>query len=258
MRLCLFGHMTVWVEIDGVCLLTDPWFGPHERLERCLAPRSVPPAVSAEALARVQAILVSHHHLDHLDKLALRLARLLRWTVVGSQTVARLARQAGVAEVVGLRPHQSVSIGAVCIDAVPAEHPLAADAIGFLVRGTRSLYFSGDTRCTQRIVEAVPSQTIDVALLQAACAHYPFFGDDGMALAEAASFVRALRPRWFVPLHLHCSGKWLDRQAGLRLGADNDSQVRAALTRWLAGLAAEGLRGRLLDPGEYWDVEAEE
>jgi L-ascorbate metabolism protein UlaG (beta-lactamase superfamily) len=59
MRLLLFGHMTVWVELDGVCFLTDPWFGPHGRLERWLAPRTIPPAVDAVALSRVCAILAS-------------------------------------------------------------------------------------------------------------------------------------------------------------------------------------------------------
>jgi L-ascorbate metabolism protein UlaG (beta-lactamase superfamily) len=41
MRLTLIGHMTVWIELDGVGILTDPWFGPHGRLERRLAPQGV-------------------------------------------------------------------------------------------------------------------------------------------------------------------------------------------------------------------------
>jgi L-ascorbate metabolism protein UlaG (beta-lactamase superfamily) len=43
MRLTLIGHMTVRVELDGLALLTDPWFGPRTWLERRLAPRTFPP-----------------------------------------------------------------------------------------------------------------------------------------------------------------------------------------------------------------------
>lgn len=254
MRLLLFGHMTVWVELDGVCFLTDPWFGPHGRLERWLAPRTIPPAVDSTALSGVQALLASHHHLDHLDGFSLTLARLLGWKVIGSEAVAARARRAGVTEAIALRPGQSAVLGHLRVEAVPAEHPLAADAIGFLVRGSRTLYFSGDTRATAAVTGAI-TNPVDVALVQAACAHYLILGDDGMSLSEAAALLRAVRPRWFVPLHLHCSGKWLDRRRGLRIRSDNATAVRAALGEWLGRLADEGLYGKLLEPGELVDVE---
>jgi len=148
MRLTLIGHMTVRIELDGIALLTDPWFGPRTWLERRLAPRTLPPALSPEEITALDALLVSHHHIDHLDEPALMLARRLGCAVIGSQGAARQARRAGVRDVVPLRAGETTTLGPLTIHAVPAEHPLASDAVGFVVIGTHSVYFSGDTRWT--------------------------------------------------------------------------------------------------------------
>jgi L-ascorbate metabolism protein UlaG (beta-lactamase superfamily) len=249
MRLTLIGHMTVRVELDGLALLTDPWFGPRTWLERRLAPRILPPALSPEEITTLDALLVSHNHIDHLDEPALTLARRLGCAVIGSQGVARQARRAGVREVIPLQTGETTTLGPLTIHAVPAEHPLASDAVGFVVTGTHSVYFSGDTRWTPALRAALAPFPLDVALVQAACAHYPFFGDDGMSLPEAAALARALRPRWTVPLHLHCAGKWLDRRAGIRIEMENADRVQAALSAWADSLRAEGLGVQILEPG---------
>ncbi len=254
MRLTLIGHMAVRIEMDGVTLLTDPWFGPHTWLERRLAPRTLPPALPSTALA-VDALLVSHDHLDHLDEEALALARRLGCVVIGSQKAARRACRAGVRTVIPLRAGEETTLGPLTVRAVSADHPLAADAVGFVIIGRQSLYFSGDTRCTPALRADLAPVALDVALVQAACAHYPFLGDDGMSLAEAAALARAVRPRWTVPLHLHCAGKWLDRAAGIRIQMDNLDQVQTTLANWAAALRAEGLGVWLPEPGQPWEME---
>lgn len=69
---------------------------------------------------------------------------------------------------------------------------------------------------------------------------------------EAAAFARAVCPRWIVPLHLHCTGKWLDRAAGLRIEVDNIGEVEVAAQGWAASLAEEGLGAKMLAPGGTW------
>lgn len=254
MRLTLIGHMTVRVELDGMALLTDPWFGPRTWLERRLAPRTLPPALSPDEIPALDALLVSHDHIDHLDDLALALARRLGCAVIGSEKAARRARRAGVREAVALRPGERAPLGPLTVHAVPADHPLASDAVGFVVAGSQNFYFSGDTRWTPALRDALSAFPLDVALVQAACAHYPFFGDDGMSLPDVAALARALRPRWTVPLHLHCAGKWLNRAAGLRIEMDNADRVQAALSDWANSLRAEGLGIQLLEPGQPWNM----
>lgn len=266
MRLTLIGHMTVRIELDGLVMLTDPWFGPASWLEKRLAPRTVPPAIPPEEFGAgklpLDALLISHNHVDHVDGLALALARRLGCTVIGSRKASERARKAGVEQVIALERGEKTVLNGVTVQAVYAEHPLAGDAIGFVVAGSQTCYFSGDTRYAFALAQDLAPFTLDVALVQAACAHYPLLGDDGMSLPEAATFAQAVRPAWTVPLHLHCAGKWLDRAAGQRIEMDNSPDVDALLRSWAEGLRAEGPHGqglgvKLLETGEVWNLEAE-
>lgn len=67
------GHSTFFIQIDGLCILTDPiwsvraspfrWIGPH---------RLRPPGVGLSSLPRVDVVLISHDHYDHLDVATVR------------------------------------------------------------------------------------------------------------------------------------------------------------------------------------------
>ena len=269
-QLRLIGHMTVLIEMDGLTILTDPWFGPRGRKERALAPRIVPPAASLGELGHIDLLLVSHNHIDHCDDISLETARDQGFAIVGPRSVAKRAKKLGAKSVVELEPgmvHRinkrsgdrtingsadgSIEVSSqVSIEALKAEHPLSSDALAYLIRGSKTVFFSGDTRYTPELECALKSAQPDVALVQAACAHYPLLGDDGMSLPEAAALVRAIRPRWTVPVHLHCAGKWLNRSRGIRIRRDNQIEVSAALKAWKAELESEGLGICILGPGE--------
>lgn len=75
MRVTWIGHATVLVQADGVNILTDPvWsetvgpfgFGPK---------RVADPGVRFEDLPRIDLVLVSHNHYDHMDLATLRRLR---------------------------------------------------------------------------------------------------------------------------------------------------------------------------------------
>ncbi|MGB4255567.1 MAG: MBL fold metallo-hydrolase, partial [Rectinema sp.] len=227
-QLRLIGHMTVLIEMDGLTILTDPWFGPRGRKERTLAPRIVPPAASLGELGHIDLLLVSHNHIDHCDNISLEAARDQGITVVGPRSVADRANKLGAKSVIGLEPGMVYRINKrsgdrsihgsedgsidesadgsievsrqVSIEALKADHPLASDALAYLIRGSKTVFFSGDTRYTPELECALKSAKPDIALVQAACAHYPLLGDDGMSLPEAAALVRAIRPSLTVPV----------------------------------------------------------
>lgn len=73
LRVTWIGHATTLVQIEGANILTDPIFS-----ERCspvsfLGPkRKVPPAPEFENLPRIDAVLISHNHYDHLDKATIK------------------------------------------------------------------------------------------------------------------------------------------------------------------------------------------
>jgi L-ascorbate metabolism protein UlaG (beta-lactamase superfamily) len=269
-QLRLIGHMTVLIEMDGFTILTDPWFGPRGRKERALAPRIVPPAASLGELGHIDLLLVSHNHIDHCDDISLETARDQGFAIVGPRSVAKRAKKLGAKSVVELEPgmvHRinkrsgdrtingsadgSIEVSSqVSIEALKADHPLASDALAYLIRGSKTVFFSGDTRYTPELECALKSAQPDIALVQAACAHYPLLGDDGMSLPEAAALVKAIHPRLTVPVHLHCAGKWLDRSSGIRIWEGNRAQVQTALKTWASELESEELGICILGPGE--------
>jgi L-ascorbate metabolism protein UlaG (beta-lactamase superfamily) len=140
------GHSTTLVELDGVRLLTDP----------ALRPRMGPlvrvgPPVSPADHDRVDAVLLSHLHADHADLPSLR--RLGKQTRVIAPVGAGgwLARR-GFTNVEEIGPGDSTVVGTLAIEATSAAHdsrrqPFGphAQPVGFVMRGSRSVYFAGDT-----------------------------------------------------------------------------------------------------------------
>lgn len=68
LRLTWLGHSTVLIEIDGVRLLTDPVWGARASPVSFAGPLRFHRApLRLEELGRIDAILLSHDHYDHLD-----------------------------------------------------------------------------------------------------------------------------------------------------------------------------------------------
>jgi L-ascorbate metabolism protein UlaG (beta-lactamase superfamily) len=147
LRITWIGHSTVLIELDGVRLLTDPVLR-----TRFAHLRRVPERTDVAALGQLDAVLVSHLHYDHLDLPSLdRLGRSQRVVVpVGG---GGLLRKRGFTLVDELDRGDELEIGAVTIRATYAEHDsrrghpwsASAPALGYIVRGSSTVYFAGDT-----------------------------------------------------------------------------------------------------------------
>jgi len=232
MKILFVGQCTFRIELaPGAVLLTDPWF----KMNRFW--RAVPPACSPEELGPIHYLLSSHNHLDHIDRPSLELARAQGATVIGSRRVAKRARRFGIQEAVALSPGEEKSFGAFSVLATPAFHPLAADAIGFLIRAQgKQIYFCGDTRPDPRLISFLQAVgPIDLAFLQIACAVY-FGKDDGLNLHTAAELAKAFSPRLAAPMHYHGRNK----QADPREFADL--------------LAGSGIAVKIFERGEEADI----
>ncbi len=68
LRVTWLGHSTLLIEIDGVTVLTDPIFGGRAAPLTWVGPATwYPPPIPLSELPRVDAVLISHDHYDHLQ-----------------------------------------------------------------------------------------------------------------------------------------------------------------------------------------------
>jgi L-ascorbate metabolism protein UlaG (beta-lactamase superfamily) len=198
-RLTWIGHATVLFEVGGARLMTDPLLrdriGHLRRLSASPAPGTI---------EDLDAVLISHLHLDHLHGASMR--RLPRdLTVLTPVGAGGVLRKLGFADTTEVRVGEAIAVGGATVTAVPAEHdgrrhPLgrAAEAIGFVVAGEQRIYFAGDTDLFDGMAETIGPT--DAALLPI-WGWGPSIGPGHMDPLGAARAAALLRPRIVVPIH---------------------------------------------------------
>ena len=209
------GGPTALIEFGGVRLLTDPTFDPpgeEYHLAQYSLRKTAAPALAADALAPLDAVLLSHdHHFDNLDRSGRRLLASVARTFTTRAGAARLGAPA-----VGLAPWESAVLasrdgGALRITATPARHgPADGDrgpVIGFVVQradGTGpALYLSGDTVWYEGVAEVARRFTIDFAVLFLGAARVRPAGPAHLTFTaiEAVEAARAFGDATVLPLH---------------------------------------------------------
>ncbi len=208
-RLIWLGHASLLVEIDGVRVLVDPVFGSASPV----VPRRVPAPVTPQQMPRVDVVVVTHGHYDHLDRPSLRAIGRRFGKKVLFVVPLGLGRSLPGAcrRVVELDWWQHVEVEGVGVHLVPAQHwhrrsPFDLNKAlwcGVVVRGSRSVYHSGDTGYCgvfQVIGQVFPG--LDAAVLPLG-AYEPrwFMGDQHMNPGESVQGFVDLGARHFVGMH---------------------------------------------------------
>ena len=155
-RVTWLGHSTLLLELDNVTLLIDPvwgnrispfsWFGPKRWYE---------PPLAVESLPKIDAVIISHDHYDHLDKASiLELADKAPFFIVPLGVGAHLAYW-GISEhqILELEWWQETKVSSVTITATPARHASGRHILdldktlwaGYTFKGSHNAFYSGDT-----------------------------------------------------------------------------------------------------------------
>ena len=167
------GHATVLLRIGGMTILTDPVFctrvGLCLGLITCGPRRLVAPALPIRKLPKIDLILISHAHFDHLDRPSLiRLPKHV--PIITAHRTHDLVRDLGFRTVTELRWGESLRVGEVNVTAHQVQHWGARTFIdhhrGFnaylLESGKRRVLYGGDTAYHERFRDVA---NVDLAIL---------------------------------------------------------------------------------------------
>jgi L-ascorbate metabolism protein UlaG (beta-lactamase superfamily) len=234
------GHACALIEVDGVRVLTDPALTPRLAHLRRHHP------VDLDAVGDLDAIVISHIHMDHLHLPSLRLLRPGAVLVVPAGAAGLVRRLGAPVRAVSVGDH--VQVGGLDIEAVPAVHPdrrgphrrIRASALGYVLRGrSATVYFPGDTDLFASMADLGP---IDAALLPIG-GWGPTLGEGHLDPEGAARASLLLRPRLVVPIHWGTYSPQRIRRgepSWLRRPADGFARAMDA--------AGHGDRVRMLEP----------
>jgi L-ascorbate metabolism protein UlaG (beta-lactamase superfamily) len=180
-RVSFIGHASYLIQAQGKAILIDPVYA-----ERCgplgiAGPKRInAPGIAFEALPKINAVIVTHNHYDHMDMAAL--VRLWKRdqpeiiTPLGNDAILR--RRLSAATIRRVDWHESLSFtDSIEINAVPTQHWSARGArdrmhalwASFVLKlGTKTVYAVGDSgfgdgRIFRDIAARHPA--IDLALL---------------------------------------------------------------------------------------------
>ncbi len=250
-RVTYVGHGTVLIEMDGVRIITDPvlkrWVGALRRYGPLPDPRTH---------HHLDAVLISHLHLDHLDTASLKMLP-KHAVVIGPPLVGRTVHKVGFKTVIETRRDTVLHVGDVDIIAVHARHTKrrwvvtpATEPLGFIVQGSSIIYFAGDTAMFDEMDQI--HERIDVALLPIETWGVRPPEGRHMSPRSAATSLAMLEPRIAVPIHwgtLYLPGSAYttkeDTYAWFR-----KTRARPESFAAMAAEAAPDVEVRLLDPGQ--------
>lgn len=154
------GHSTVLMKIDGFMILTDPalndWIGVDLRVATVGMKRLVRPALESKDLPKVDLILSSHAHMDHLDLATMRSLEGDSTEVVMAKATSDLVRVSRYRAVRELSWAETAQVGPVSIRALEVKHwgaRMRTDTYrgynGYELRAGRwRVLFGGDTADT--------------------------------------------------------------------------------------------------------------
>jgi L-ascorbate metabolism protein UlaG (beta-lactamase superfamily) len=157
LRVTWLGHSTNLIEIDGTRVLTDPSWSERSSPISWLGPkRWFPPPIELGKLPKIDAVVISHNHYDHLDHRTIM--AMSDWSslfIVPLGVGAHLAYW-GVPEsrIIELDWWEQKQVGALTVVCTPARHASGRSLwdrdenlwAGYALLGAQHrVFFSGDT-----------------------------------------------------------------------------------------------------------------
>ena len=248
MRLTLVRHATLLVEVAGRRLMVDPMLDaanargpvrgtPNERPN----PLVDLPMSAAEAAAGVEAVLLTHTHVDHLDAAGVTTVPPGVPWFCQPEDVEDIT-SAGVADARAVPMGGSLEWDGITIHRTGGRHGREEQIVqglgpvsGFVVSapGEPTLYVAGDTVWCDEVAGAIAAHAPDVVVVNAGGARFVQGGTITMEAADVIATAEALPGGRVVATHMEAINHCLETRAELA-----------------AAVEAAGVAERVLIPGD--------
>lgn len=230
MKLTLWRHSTLGVDVGGRRFMVDPMLdapgarGPVRGTPNERPNPLVPLPVTAEdAVEGVEAVLVTHTHVDHLDAAGvMSLPRGLPWFVQG-EDLAEL-QPLELPDIRPLGADEAVEWEGVRIVRTGGRHGREEPVIaglgpvsGFVLSaaGEPTVYVAGDTVWCPEVEAAIDRHRPEVIVVNAGAARFLQGGTITMEAADVVATARAAPSALVVPTHMEAINHCLETRAEL-------------------------------------------
>ena len=151
------GHSSILLSIDGKTVLIDPVFSKNAAPVSFMIKRFQPPVITLDKMPKVDYILISHDHYDHLDMETVKYFNEKQTTFILPLGVGSHLRRWGIdqSKIIELDWWSNVDLGDLSFTGTPAKHfsgrlgllsPMKTLWSSWVIKSSaNSIYFSGDS-----------------------------------------------------------------------------------------------------------------
>jgi len=196
LRITFINHTTFLIQINGLNILTDPIWSERASPFSWSGPKRIqPPGIKMEDLPKIDIILLSHNHYDHLDLPSLKkIYDRFKPKIFTGLGVGAFLKRKGLDNFLEMDWWQETTISEeLQLQAVPAQHfsgrgmfdSNATLWMGFVIKTNKgNLYFAADTAYNDYMFKQI--------------------GDRCAPILVSIIPIGAYQPRWFMS-PVHCS-----------------------------------------------------
>jgi len=213
LRITWFGHSSLLVELDGSNILIDPVWGERCSPSHFMGPKRFHPnPIELSELPKVDVVVISHDHYDHLDEAAFRVikgwgAKILVPLGIGSHLEYWGVKKDRVVE---MDWWDETSVGKMKFACLPARH-FSGRSTGdrnktlwsgwALIGPKHRVYYSGDTAMFPRIADIGKKYgPFDASIIEVG-AYNQSWADVHLGPEQAVQALKMVRGGVFVPVH---------------------------------------------------------
>jgi len=200
------GHASIIIKMDSQTIFTDPFFSNAALIRQ----KKVKIKFDFSRVPEKPVVLISHNHYDHLDKYSVKKLIKKDAVFIAPLGLKPFLSKLGAREVHELDWWESVSLGPLTYTLLPAQHwsrrlgQKGGTTLwgGFLIEGSKTVYFSGDSGYFRGFEEFGKRYSIDYALVGAG-AYEPrwFMHYAHMNVEEFFRAVDELGAKTAIPMH---------------------------------------------------------